>query len=68
MKFSYYDNISSCNGLINIIGKLASVLVPVVLYFGEKFLLLIFGSFLITGGIFAFFIDDKEKVDEENLY
>ena len=59
---------SSCNGLINIIGKLASVLVPVVLYFGEKFLLLIFGSFLITGGIFAFFIDDKEKVDEENLY
>ena len=58
---------STCNGLINIIGKLASVVVPVVIYFAEDYILIIFGGFLLIGGFFAFNVDDKIKDDEEEL-
>jgi MFS family permease len=58
---------STCNGLINIIGKLASVVVPVVIYFAEDYILIIFGGFLLIGGFFAFNVDDKVKDDEEEL-
>jgi hypothetical protein len=56
---------STCNGLINIIGKLASVIVPIVIYFAENYILIIFGGFLLFGGFCAFIVDDKEKENEE---
>ena len=58
---------SSCNGFINIIGKLASVVVPAIIYFAEDYILIIFGGFLIFGGFCSFYVNDKDNSDEEIL-
>ena len=58
---------STCNGFINIIGKLASVVVPAIIYFAEDYILIIFGGFLIFGGFCSFYVNDKDNSDEEIL-
>ena len=54
----------SCNGLINIIGKLASTIVPSLVNI-ISWSRIIFGAFLIVSALLIIFIDEKNNEDKE---
>ena len=54
----------SCNGLINIIGKLASTIVPSLVNI-ISWSQIIFGAFLIVCALLIIFIDEKNNEDKE---
>ena len=54
----------SCNGLINIIGKLASTIVPSLVNI-ISWSQIIFGAFLIVSALLIIFIDEKNNEDKE---